>query len=91
MARWLLNPTVDLWSSPPDMISTEAFRIDLDANVGTMAAYLTGAGSSPCQLRVDFSERHALLLDLARKCDDFDVQMTHLAAGDYVIAGGRRR
>jgi DNA excision repair protein ERCC-4 len=50
-----------------------------------------GAGSvcsPPYPLRVDFSERNAALLDLARGCDDFDVQVVHLAAGDYLIAGG---
>lgn len=40
------------------------------------------------QLRVDFSERNAAVLDLARECDDFDVQMVHLAIGDYFIDGG---
>lgn len=39
-------------------------------------------------LRVDCSERHAALFDLARACGDFDVQMAHLATGDYVIDGG---
>jgi ERCC4-type nuclease len=34
---------------------------------------------------VDFSERSAALLDLARACDDFDVEMVHLAIGDYSI------
>jgi ERCC4-type nuclease len=61
--------------------------VNLTPNVGTAAAYLTGARSSPRQLRVDFSERHAPLFDLARKCDDFNVQMMHLAVGDYVIDG----
>jgi DNA excision repair protein ERCC-4 len=40
------------------------------------------------QLSVDFSERHATVLDLARACDDFDVHMTHLPVGDYCINGG---
>jgi Fanconi anemia group M protein len=39
-------------------------------------------------LRVDFSERNAEVLDLARECDDFDVHMVHLPVGDYVIDGG---
>ena len=41
------------------------------------------------ELRVDPSERHAALLDLARQCDDFDVRMEHLTVGDYCLNGGR--
>lgn len=40
------------------------------------------------RLRVDFSERHTALLDLARACDDFDVEMAHLLVGDYFIDSG---
>jgi DNA excision repair protein ERCC-4 len=40
------------------------------------------------QLLVDFSERSAAVLDLARASDDFDVQMVHLPIGDYFIDGG---
>jgi len=40
------------------------------------------------RLRVDFSERNAALLDLARACGDFDIQMERLAIGDYCIDGG---
>ena len=40
------------------------------------------------RLRVDFSERNAALLDLARECGDFDIQMERLAVGDYHIDGG---
>jgi len=39
-------------------------------------------------LRVDFSERHAALLDLAWDCGDFEIQMERLAIGDYCIDGG---
>jgi Fanconi anemia group M protein len=39
----------------------------------------------PYRLRVDFAERNAALLDLARACGDFDVQMVRLAIGDYSI------
>ena len=28
-----------------------------------------------------------MLLDLARRCDEFDVRIEHLAVGDYFIAG----
>ena len=40
-------------------------------------------------LRVDFSERHATLLDLARTCVDVDVdvRMDRLDVGDYCIDG----
>jgi DNA excision repair protein ERCC-4 len=40
------------------------------------------------RLRVDFSERNAALLDLARGCGDFDIRMERLAIGDYLIDGG---
>jgi ERCC4-type nuclease len=40
------------------------------------------------QLRVDLSERNAAVLDLARECDDFDVQMVRLPIGDYLIESG---
>jgi DNA excision repair protein ERCC-4 len=40
------------------------------------------------ELRVDPSEQHAALLDLARQCDDFDVRMEHLTVGDYCLDRG---
>jgi DNA excision repair protein ERCC-4 len=40
------------------------------------------------ELRVDPSEQHAALLDLARQCDDFDVRMGHLPVGDYCVDRG---
>ena len=39
-------------------------------------------------LRVDFSEHKATLVDLARKCGDFDVRMDRLEVGDYCVDGG---
>ena len=39
-------------------------------------------------LRVDFSERNATLVDLARECGDFDVRMDRLDVGDYSVNGG---
>jgi Fanconi anemia group M protein len=39
-------------------------------------------------LRVDFSERNATLVDLARKCGDFDVRMERLDVGDYCVDSG---
>jgi ERCC4-type nuclease len=40
------------------------------------------------ELRVDPSERHAVLLDLARRCVDFDVRIEHLTVGDYCLDRG---
>ena len=40
------------------------------------------------RLRVDTSERHAALLDLARRCGDFEICMEGLAVGDYLIDDG---
>jgi Fanconi anemia group M protein len=45
-------------------------------------------GPSRHLLRVDLSERHAALVDLARNCGDFDVQLERLAIGDYFIDRG---
>ncbi len=39
------------------------------------------------RLEVDFSERGARLLELARESGRFDVRMARLPAGDYVVAG----
>ncbi len=51
-----------------------------------MVSEATGMGRY--RLRVDFSERNAALLDLARECGDFDVQIERLAVGDYLLDGG---
>ena len=48
-------------------------------------AHTAAVPSRRHQLRVDFSERNAAVLDLARECDDFDVQMVRLPIGDYFI------
>ena len=40
------------------------------------------------RLHVDYSERNAPLLELARLSGVFDVQMVHLDIGDYLIDGG---
>ena len=47
-----------------------------------------GRRSRPYQLRVDPSERNAVLLDLLRQSADFEVRMEHLTVGDYDIDGG---
>ena len=39
-------------------------------------------------LRVDFSQRHSTLLDLARASGEFDVHLEQLAIGDYFVDGG---
>ena len=40
------------------------------------------------ELLVDPSERHAALVRLASKCDDFDVRMERLTVGDYCLDRG---
>ena len=40
------------------------------------------------RLHVDYSERNAPLIELARLSGVFDVQMVHLDIGDYLIDGG---
>jgi hypothetical protein len=50
---------------------------------------MTGVGPRQCyRLVVDYSERNAPLLALARQSDKFDVQMARLDAGDYLVEGG---
>ncbi len=50
---------------------------------------MTGVGPRQCyRLVVDYSERSAPLLALARQSDKFDVQMARLDAGDYLVEGG---
>jgi ERCC4-type nuclease len=46
------------------------------------------AGRPAHVLRVDFSERNAALVDLARECGEFDVRMDRLDVGDYCVDGG---
>ena len=50
-------------------------------------AHATDAPARRYVLRVDYSERHATLLDLARTCVDFDVRLDRLDVGDYCIDG----
>lgn len=51
-------------------------------------ARLDGVRTRRHVLRVDFSERHSALLDLARTSADFDVHLEQLAVGDYFVDGG---
>jgi Fanconi anemia group M protein len=49
------------------------------------------ADSTPAirhRLLVDFSERNAALLNLVRRCGDFDIHMERLVVGDYLIDDG---
>lgn len=47
----------------------------------------TGTSEPRDRLEVDFTERGARLLDLARRCGAFDVRIQRLSAGDYLVAG----
>jgi len=62
-------------------------RINNRGDTRSVATPAVGATPERCVLRVDCSERNAVLLDLARRCDEFDVRIEHLAVGDYFIAG----
>lgn len=57
-------------------------------DVGNGTENRTGTPARRCLLRVDSSERNAVLLDLARGSGCFDVRVERLAIGDYFIEGG---
>jgi ERCC4-type nuclease len=84
----LFHLTVDLWLSPPDMSHPEVVDVVdvIEGIAGTTVARRDRVVRH--ELRVDPSERHAALLDLARQCDDFDVYMEHLTVGDYCVDRG---
>ena len=87
--RWLFHLIVDLWLSPPHLMMQEIV-FDRNTDGGDMRCDTTQAVGGPARryvLRVDFSERNAALLDLARQCGEFDVRMEHLVVGDYFIGG----
>lgn len=68
---------------------THAPAVDGNAESRAVRNAVTAVpGSRRYLLRVDFSERHAALLDLARSCGDFDVQLERLAVGEYFIDRG---
>lgn len=69
--------------SNPDAV--DALDVVKDARATTVAQ---GHPVVRHELRVDPSERHAVLIDLARQCDDFDVIMEHLTVGDYCLDRG---
>jgi DNA excision repair protein ERCC-4 len=82
--------TVDLWLSPPDAAprDTAMDHVSDTVLIQDGVAWVADARSKPYLLRVDFSERNTQLLDLVRRCDEFDVQMARLAVGDYYIDDG---
>lgn len=78
---------MDLWLSPPDA-AEQGSVLDDSVEHGLSGTPTVEALTSRCVLRVDHSERHATLLDLARRCGEFDVRVEHLPVGDYCIGGG---
>ena len=60
----------------------------IDTSQGAAGARVGCVKSSQHVLRVDFSERHSALLDLAQVAGDFDVRLERLAVGDYVVGAG---
>jgi Fanconi anemia group M protein len=60
----------------------------IDTSQGAAGASVGCVKSAPHVLRVDFSERHSALLDLAQASGDFDVRLERLAVGDYVVGAG---
>lgn len=65
----------------------QEIAVDRTNNRGDTRSVATQAGGAAperCVLSVDCSERNAVLLDLARRCDEFDVRIEHLAVGDVL-------
>ena len=50
----------------------------VDTSPCTVRASVGGVRSAPSVLRVDFSERHSALLDLAQASGDFDVRLPRM-------------
>lgn len=65
-----------------------AAPFDLEPNAADAGTHDITIGLKRHLLRVDFSERHAELLALARQCEDFDVRVERLTIGDYWIDDG---
>ena len=63
----------------PNMSSPVDVETTIDASVHQFARH---------ELLVDGAERHAALVELARRSDDFSVHIEHLAVGDYWIDRG---
>ena len=60
----------------------------IDTGQGAAGASVGCVKSAPHVLRVDFSERHSALLDLAQASGDFVVRLERLAVGDYFVGAG---
>jgi DNA excision repair protein ERCC-4 len=71
-----------LFASCPDVSSP----VDVAENQTTTEA--SGRELARHELLVDSAERHAALVELARRSDDFIVRIEHLAVGDYWIDRG---
>ena len=68
---------------------THTFTADRNAQGGLVRQGAADATEGTRhRLRVDFSERHAALVALARECGDFDIEMERLAIGDYYVDDG---
>jgi hypothetical protein len=79
----IVSPDRGPWASPPD-----DDRRDRTVERDVLRQVVEATGVGRYRLRVDFSERDAALLDLARECGDFEIQMERLAIGDYHIDSG---
>jgi hypothetical protein len=84
-ARWLFHQTVDLWSSPPDVAMQEPIVDSTGHQALSNHVAPAETAANRRLLRVDWSEHHAALLALARRCDAFDVRVERLVVGDYFI------
>ena len=60
----------------------------IDTSQGAAGACVGRVKLAPHVLRVDFSERHSALLELAQASGDFDVRLERLAIGDYFVGAG---
>ena len=67
---------------------THAVAVDTTSEADDLGHVADPTPARRYRLRVDFSERNAAVLDLARECGDFDIHMERLAVGDYLIDGG---
>lgn len=67
---------------------THAAAVDRTAERDVLRHVAEATTARRYRLRVDFSEQNAALLELARECGAFDIQMERLAVGDYHIDGG---
>ena len=59
-----------------------------DTSQGVAGARVGSVKSARSVLRVDSSERHSALFDLAQASGHFDVRLERLAVGDYFVGAG---